>query len=384
MSTQEERVMDKLNNLYASIKRVYLDLLLKKANNPDYIGATFDDAMQLSITSNSLSLIKGFIQNNHYSITHALNMRNIIECLGLIKMDKSGDISDKQKEELFVEQYKLIKYRSYSKSDKRNYSSIINYEKLGKAYLDAKKVFLKYGFNENKFKKIEKNRIPFLCDEEINYYSLLKQYYRELLEPYIVLSMMIHPSSYHNFRNDDYYNQITGQMFALLIELYGNNEQEKELRYDEEDKETYSKTLIRKLLLICNKQAQICKDIRNFFNEKLGKSNFVSNFFNELMLVIHDINTDSHLGFTENIKSKFKVIVEMFACFNKVYFVEYEKGEYLYDMLNKHYNYKLKSLFNIDTNEDIKMLYENYKGFIKKVILQKIYLRKRFINLWAL
>lgn len=67
MSTQEERVMDKLNYLYASIKRVYLDLLLKKVNNPDYIGANFYDAMQLSITSNSLSLIKGFMQNNHYS-----------------------------------------------------------------------------------------------------------------------------------------------------------------------------------------------------------------------------------------------------------------------------------------------------------------------------
>lgn len=86
-----------LNNLYALVKTINTQLITK-SNQSNYSVADFNDAMDLAITSNALSLIKAVIQDNYYSITNLLNIRNIIEHHVLLLMDESGNISDTQKE----------------------------------------------------------------------------------------------------------------------------------------------------------------------------------------------------------------------------------------------------------------------------------------------
>ena len=110
-----------MNSVYATIKDINNDLI-NKANREDYQLASFEDAMNLAITSNALSLIKGFMQNNCCSITNAFNMRNILEHYVFILMNNAGDISDMHKD-LFNVQYKLIEYNCYNNN---NYSESKN------------------------------------------------------------------------------------------------------------------------------------------------------------------------------------------------------------------------------------------------------------------
>ena len=144
-----------LNNLYALVKTINTQLITK-SNKSDYSVADFTDAMDLAITSNALSLIKAVIQDNYYSITNLLNIRNIIENHVLLLMDESGDISDTQKE-LFNEQYKLIEYKSYKDNKLILTGTVIDPEQMEENYLSAKSVFIKHGFSESKIKAFLRN-----------------------------------------------------------------------------------------------------------------------------------------------------------------------------------------------------------------------------------
>lgn len=148
-----------LNNLYALVKTINTQLITK-SNKSDYSIADFTDAMDLAITSNALSLIKAVIQDNYYSITNLLNIRNIIEHHVLLLMDESGDISDTQKE-LFNEQYKLIEYKSYKDNKLILTGTVIDPEQMEENYLSAKSVFIKHGFSESNIKAFLRTRVPF-------------------------------------------------------------------------------------------------------------------------------------------------------------------------------------------------------------------------------
>lgn len=65
---EQADLKSRLNSLYASIKKVNNDCI-DKSNNEAYAESDFFDAMNLSLTSNALSLIKSFFQNNHYAVT---------------------------------------------------------------------------------------------------------------------------------------------------------------------------------------------------------------------------------------------------------------------------------------------------------------------------
>lgn len=214
----ENPIMAGLDSLYASLK-CYNNELLEKANAPYYIGANFKDAIDLSITSNALSLIKGIFQNNYFSITNALNLRNLIECFTLLLMEEKGDISETQKM-LFVEQYKLIEYESYAKNDSDKYESVLDLVDLKARYVSGKEKFLEVVGAERKLKKIINSRLPFLCDEKLSYNVLIEKYCPQLLDPYINLSRMVHPSSYDSFRDEKYYNAIFWTIMKLVIERY--------------------------------------------------------------------------------------------------------------------------------------------------------------------
>ncbi len=330
-----------LDNLYALLKG-YNDNLLKKANLENYTGANFSDAIDLTITSNALSLIKGIFQNNHYSITNALNLRNLIECYALICMDERGDISDTKKL-LFVQQYKLIEHETYSKGDSEKFKSLLDLNELNERYIEGKKKFLEVVGTESRLKKIINSRVPFLCDEKLNYNSLIEKYCPLLLQPYIYLSRMIHPSSYESFRNEEIYNKMFWVIMKLVSKRYKDIiPKETNLSYFQEQVKIYAfgirseDNYAQKLYDLQKGQWEILKTISKEFRRVYGGPNYVADFLTEVTLVLHDINTDSQLGYTENVKLKFKVIAEMFACFHKVYSLDDEEESYFYDMLYLH------------------------------------------------
>ena len=183
-----------INQFYGVIKSINNDLIAK-SNKTDYLFTSFTDAMDLAITSNTLSLIKGYMQNNCCSITNALNMRNILEHYVFILMDEAGDITETQKE-LFNVQYSLIEYQCYKDKIINISRDLIEFEELNKEYKVAINLFAKYGYDEAKVQKFMQTRAPFLCKERFNFNKLIKKYLPQYENQYIYLSMLIHPSSY--------------------------------------------------------------------------------------------------------------------------------------------------------------------------------------------
>lgn len=362
----EKKIKSELDNLYASVKS-YNNELLDKANLPYYVGANFYDAIDLTITSNALSLIKGIFQNNHYSITNALNLRNLIECFTLLFMDEKGDISDTQKM-LFVEQYKLMEYESYAKGDSDKYESLLDLNDLRLRYNSGRAKFLDVVGTEKKLNRMINSRLPFLCDDKLNYNKLIKKYCPLFLHPYIYLSRMVHPSSYDSFRDIKFYNAIFWSVMRFVKKRYKDKAPKPtDLTYFQEQALIYAFGIPakdnygQKLYDIQKGQWQILKKIAKEFQRVYGENNYVKNFLDELAMIVHDLNTDSQLGYTENVKLKFKVIAEMFACFHRVYDIDVTIIGYFFDMLNWHDIIKEKEQFEAEiTDDDKDTIYKRY------------------------
>lgn len=366
---QEKKFFNDLNNLYAPIKYLNNELL-KKSNIPYYVGATFNDAIQLTITSNALSLIKGVMQKNYRSITNALNVRNIIECLTLIMMDFKGDISQ-DKKDLFIEQYKLIEYESYASDGSDKFECMLDLQDLTARYEEAKVKFIQSGVKEKKLKRIANSRLPFLCKDNISFNELIGKYCPELLDGYIELSQMIHPASYSYNRNYEQYDALVFIVLFFLRNLYKDRDKGNVLTFREKEillycgglkfKENYSERLYDLQKAQWEELLLLSKDLLDIF----GGNNYISDFIGELVLVIHDLNTDSQLGYTENVKLKFKVIAEMLACFNKVYFgfLETEEVNYYSEMLKKHELIKIYERCKETVPQELKEeIFKSYKN----------------------
>lgn len=381
----KNKQLAEIDELYASIKAYNYDLL-EKSNLPNYIGANFTEAIDLAITSNALSLIKGRFQKNHYSITHALNLRNIIECFTLLYMDKAGDISDTHKR-LFIEQYKLIEYESYAKDGGEKFKKLLDIEELQKRYNDGKEKFLKEVKTESKLKRILTSRLPFLCNEKLNYNKLIEDYWPKekynpvFLQMYIFLSRIVHPSSYDSVRDEELYDSIFWLVMKLVVDRYKDKDiyiKSTDFKDDIIPPVPYYKeqavvygfwypeqdNYALKLLDILNEQCRIIENVSAEFQRVYGKKKYIEHFLDEVCLVLHDINTDSQLGYTENVKLKFKVVAEMFACFYRVYRISDDCDiEYFYNMLSWHDLLKVKEQFDAEiTEEDKDIMYNRYKN----------------------
>lgn len=347
-----------LNNLYALVKTINNQLIATSNKSDDSI-ADFTDAMDLAITSNALSLIKAIMQDNFCSITNLLNIRNIIEHYVLLLMDEAGDISDIQKE-LFNEQYKLIEYKSYKDNKLILTGTVIDPEQMEENYLSAKSMFIKHGFSESNVKAFLQTRVPFLCDKKFNFNSAIKKYCPDFEEAYIYLSRRIHPSTYYEPVNTEYVQRIIMVIVFMLTDRYTkqNISSKMALPYFEESRIVYGTPQLPSfgqiLFDIQKKQWEITMSIADFFAKKLKEDNYVSCFFREVSMVIHDINTDSQLGYCENTKLKFKAIAEMFACFDKTYFQkDPNQGQAAYLLMNIHEALKDYEMLGKDAPADI-------------------------------
>ena len=347
-----------LNNPYALVKTINTQLITN-SNKSDYSVADFTDAMDLAITSNALSLIKAVMQDNFCSITNLLNIRNIIEHYVLLLMDESGDIPDTQKE-LFNEQYKLVEYKSYKDNKLILTGTVIDPEQMDENYQSAKSVFMKHGFSEANIKAFLRTRVPFLCDKEFNFNSAIQKYCPDFEEAYIYLSRRIHPSTYYEPVNTEYVQRIIMVIVFMLTDRYTkqNISSKMALPYFEESRIVYGTPQLPSfgqiLFDIQKKQWEITMNIAYFFAKKLKENNYVSCFFREVSMVIHDINTDSHLGYCENTKLKFKAIAEMFACFDKTYFQkDPNQGQAAYLLMDIHEVFKDHEMLGENAPADI-------------------------------
>ena len=342
---QNDKFKYELSCFYGLIKNINHQLM-NKANKHPYSEADFADAMDLAITSNGLSLIKAFFQENYNSITNILNMRNIIEHYVLLLMDEAGDIQGFQKE-LFNEQYKVIEYRCYKKGDLNDHGESIDRDQLEKNYDSAKNAYIKFGFSHADLKEFSLTPLPFLCDKKVNFSSLISKYLPECKDAYLFLSKFIHPSTYLERNTKNIFRDIIISIFKILSHRYADYPMSSDpcLPFHCETKYIYGESGVlspsQLLYDIHLKQCAILWEISQSLDNSLKKNSYTSAFFREFARVLHDINTDSQLGFSENPKLKFKTIAEMIAFFHKLFFLgDEEKSRALYLLTDAHEIYK--------------------------------------------
>ena len=335
-----EDTLIKLNRLYAQIKKVNNDLLAI-SNSKDYENASFEDAMMLTISSNGLSLIKSLFQENTNAITCILNQRNIIESFALALMNADGDITPQQLE-LFKEQYAIIEYQQYDETDKEIFKDLNDFKDLKRRYFKARQHFLDAGVSEKVFTKISQSRAPFLLDPDFNFNKIIKKYISdEMNNMYSRLSVFVHPRAYQMIESNEYLIESSNIVIGLLITLFKDKDPGDNLGYFEESRLIYGFDIDsdlnygKRLFDYQKKEWESILRIVNAFEEVYSKGSYPAMFFKDLTLVLHDINTDSQLGLTENAKMKFKVVSEMFAVFDKIYFSQID-ASYLTKLFELH------------------------------------------------
>ena len=328
--------------VYAMVKNVNTQMI-NKADDIPYEETEFTDALDLAVTSNAVSVLKSFIDGNLFSITSAFNLRNLIEHYVFIKMDEEGEITQDQKE-LFNAQYLLIEHSFYNE---RNLSKkLVDREEMEASYQKGMEIFASKGFTENQVKRFIKTRAPFLCLKRFSFNEPIEKYMPGYGGFYSYLSRYIHPSSYLTVLDKDYY---TNAFFGVLLTVIARYTRKYDkainsLPYSLERVRLFGKpsptNVIYRVLCAHKRQSEILTKISKAFEKCFEKNSYPTLFFNHLLSVFEDINSDAELGYLENAKMKFKVVAEMLANFSRIYFAG-EKSRPLYRLMDIHENYKI-------------------------------------------
>ncbi len=202
--------------------------------------------------------------------------------------------------------------------------------------------------------------------------SLIEKYCPEYLDFYVQLSKIVHPISYKSCMDKQYYDCYL-KVIQKLSEIYGDVEvdMKKELPYFAELQHLYQRTNAVAYKVIVEKQQQCLFSLSTLIKDKLDDSFFIfKRFFIEMVRVLNDINFDDNLGYCENVKIKFKVIAEMFACSNKIIseiiFNRIHSKQPLLgnvEMLRNYEEYQNKIQEKCLTEKDEQAYYDFYKKY---------------------
>ena len=352
-----------MDSLYSKIMDVNKPLLIKKNLDDKYKFATFTEAMDFTVTSNAISLIRGIYQNCLLSSTTALVARDVIEGLALIEMHKNGVITEED-EKLFLCQYALMEYDTYYK-DGEKFKPILNLFDLTARYEKAKKIYndagVDGGAESGKMRRAIRSRVPFLCKhfqkgKRPDFNTLLSDYMPTMLEHYNTLSYYVHPNVNTATKSrEDYLIAIRAVADAVAerYENYSTGVQPTVM--DRSIKNVLNRLGLKTIPLslhlekVCNpanknnavtvklrelEKSQekilfgLAKDFEDTFRATYGRlpeseiirpeNNFITRFFQTLAEILYDVTFDYILKLRESVKIKFKVLAERFAHFDRV------------------------------------------------------------------
>lgn len=284
---------------------------------------SFDEAIDFSITSNGISIIKSFFHKTSHSYSTALLLRNIIEDFALKEMNLKGDISKESCELLRYNGF-IEDYFQYEKLTGDEYKKIIDYDKLVKDYKDSLSMYEKNGFRG---KNVKKSDIPFLLNKNLTYKKIIKKYLPDYLNYYELLSYYIHP---HNYRIEELNENVDRILTCVVLKLvdyykkYVDNEdihmftKESKQLLGPIDNKSYS--IPFQLLRHCEMENELISELCTVATKELGKNNYLVQLCKIMPNIIFDLCSDSIHSQTENCKMKFKTIIELFAVYDWLYF----------------------------------------------------------------
>jgi hypothetical protein len=303
----EKEMVSISESIFGSIYNINLDLF-RKGNDVEY-EPTFNEIFDFHITSFGLGLMKNICTNNVLSPGTFLCMRSMIESIALKKMFACGDISREQ-EKMLKAQFAIIEWIAYEKYVEKD-SSLFSPE-MKRSYEESREKFLRY-IGASELKRIERNQLLFLCENK-KPIMIVEKYLPEFLERYKICSQIIHPNDNQLlYRMDFSYISYCFPMIEYLVNEYYNksgkliNSTFKDVYGDCSGPQTdkmYDATM-----RFNEELSKISNVLRQFF----GDNTYVANMLDTVRNLTIDLHCDSILGLTELMKSKFKIIVEMFA-----------------------------------------------------------------------
>lgn len=353
------QIIEDINVLFGKIF-TYNSKLLSLCNDKNY-EPNFTEIFDFYITSHAMTFLKNFYLGHIESQCVFLNARCIIEGLALKEGFKNGSFNESNVA-LLMHQDSLIEYNQYKKF-KNIYESFLMPDDLKQKYEEAFDYYtsvLNDLFDDKEIKQIINSQIPFLCNPKMTYQRLVKEQLGEQMASYYsILSSKIHPTT--NILIDS-----KSHTFLLLDVYHLIKDAYDELPIGEIDLRTLS------MFLFSNKDAERFNDlikaectqleqIQADFQKNFG-NNYVTDTFHMLSMQIQEVMVDKVFGFSEQVKSKWKVIVETLASFYEVY-LNSEDVEKLYRLLDCHSDLALTRIAEDRTAEEqiLRKAFEYYK-----------------------
>lgn len=336
---------------------------LLELSNKTY-NVSFLDAIDFSITSNGLSIIKSYFYETVRSYSTILLMRNIIEDFALKEMYLKGDIP--------IESIELLKYNGFIEDYKQykdfkgpEYKKFIDYSKMLEDYKGALSVYNKYGIKE---KDIIKMDIPFILKKKTTYLELIDKYLPTFKQFYKLLSFYVHPHNYGTEGSDDNVDLVFANIVYQLLGYYKDDL----VNAKAINSFSVEKNLLLSLMIdapdnyslhflnYCIEENVLITDLRDLVEKALGENNYIKHLLDVLPGIVYDICTDSIHGQSENCKMKFKTIIELFSVYDWLYFSE-EYDEKHFKLLNYYSAIKENDAYDYPYEENYKEAFEVFQ-----------------------
>lgn len=353
----EKRFEEEANLLFGQVY-AYNYELLKKSEDDSLEGKyNFIEIFDFYITSHALSLIKNMYYGYRESPGMLQNVRCILEGLSMKRMFQAGDISEEKVNLLQVQEF-LIEYRYYSR-----FTDILNLilipEKLRKDYDDACVLFrskLETKYNDKEIKNILRSNIPFLCNPAISHRFLIQKYLgSEYAMVYGLCSQIIHPSENNSYKNSEC-SHFVMLAYVLILNEYSHLPMTK-TSLKSHTLMSMSSAIARELYQIIGDETKILEGIAEVFSQ-FFEDNYVSNTLRTISLLGQEMMFDRLTGFSEQVKVKWKLMMELFSVFHYEYVIQ-GLCEERYHLLIEHQN--IQTSRNCNQHYDLAHAYEIYK-----------------------
>lgn len=339
---------------------------------------TIENVFDFYISSHVISFLKNSYLGFSTSKGTCLNARCIIEGLALKKMIEKNNMPENALELLKL-QDSLIEMKQYNKFIKSLNLKTIFPNDFNEKYEHSKKMYydlLSEKYSSNKIKRIINSNIPFLCNDKLNYYGLIEDYLdADCLQYYSLLSIVIHPNSNEKI-SSDFINNLSLWIINLLKDNYSNLDKIN----DSYTLENYIPSILSSdcACLYVNtikNECMLLDEIEQSFTNCYG-NNYVSNTICSISILLKEMSLDKILGLSEQMKCKFKPLMELLSSFFYIYCIDGNVTK-RFKLLQMHDELAMNKAINKNINFD--KSYKIYLSIYPNGVDQKLF-EKNFLK----
>lgn len=362
-------IVEELNTFWGRLF-TYNHALMKRSEDEELFGTeSFTDIIDFYLTSQALTFVKDVLLQHFGSPGMLLTARCFLEGLALKRLYQKGEISDLQIE-LLRKQVHLIEYNYY-----KNFHDIADIilipEKLSKDKDDVVVFFrekLSDNYTDEDITNILKSNLPFLCQGHVVHRKMVAETLGEdYAKLYGLYSQAIHPSVNDFYSNEGIWSTIP-DILLLITQEYSTLPLTR-LTFEVYYTAIYTAVLSRKYNDLVAQECNLLNQISNEF-QKTFEKNYTSDTLTSLSLILSEICSDKLLGLSEQVKSKWKIILDMLASFQKCYLSAFPREE-RFKLLEEHERMQIKR--NIGEEYPLDKAYNYYKSLYPNGIEQSIF-----------